>query len=144
MAATPQPFFPQLAVSAAIVRDGRVLVMRRARDPARRLFTLPGGRVEPGETLIEATLREVREETALTVEIAGLAGYHDSIVRDAAGTLVQHYVIVVFAARWLSGEVVPCDEHDAFRWIEPAELAGLATTDNLAAIVARAYAVLGI
>lgn len=138
-----QPFMPQLAVSAAILREGKVLVMRRARQPALGLFTLPGGRVEPGETLIEAVLREIREETALSIAIEGLAGTHDAILRDAQGVLRQHYVIVAFAARWLAGEVDLNDEHDAFRWIAPIELATLATTPGLAAIIERATAMLG-
>ena len=61
------PTRPYLAVSAAIFRDGRVLIVRRARPPAHGLYTLPGGGVELGETLEEAVVREVREETALEV-----------------------------------------------------------------------------
>ena len=57
------PKRPYLAVSAAIIRDGKVLVVRRARKPALGVYTLPGGGVETGETLIEAVTREVREET---------------------------------------------------------------------------------
>lgn len=143
MAPVIQPFMPQLAVSAAIVRDGKVLVMRRAREPAHGLFTLPGGRVEPGETVHEAVTREIREETALEIALAGLAGTHDAIRHDAAGRLVQHYVILAFAARWIGGDVVLNDEHDTYRWLAPAELGSLPTTDGLAAIVARAVALLG-
>src|SRR5215471_7149694 len=62
------PDRPFLAASAAIVRDGKVLVVRRARPPAGGLFSLPGGVVEVGETLHEAVAREVREETSLTIE----------------------------------------------------------------------------
>ena len=58
------PTRPYLAVSAAIFRDRRVLIVRRAQPPANGLFTLPGGGVELGETLVEAVIREVREETA--------------------------------------------------------------------------------
>ena len=65
---------PYLAVSAAIFRDGRVLIVRRARPPAHGLYTLPGGGVELGETLEEAVIREVREETAPDVAPLALAG----------------------------------------------------------------------
>jgi ADP-ribose pyrophosphatase YjhB (NUDIX family) len=140
MAPVIQPFMPQLAVSAAIIRDGKVLLMRRARDPALGLFTLPGGRVEPGETVLEAVTREIREETALAIAIAGLAGTHDAIKRDATGHLVHHYVILAFAARWQGGDVVLNDEHDAYRWLAPAELGAVATTEGLPAIVDRALA----
>ncbi len=66
-----QPSHPQLAVSAAIFRDGKVLLVRRSKSPARGLYSLPGGRVEFGETLHTALHREVDEETALKIEIAG-------------------------------------------------------------------------
>ena len=100
----PIPQRPYLAVSAAIVRDGKVLVVRRARKPALNLYTLPGGAVETGETLIEAVMREVREETALEIEPVGLAGHREVIVRDAQGRVERHFVILSFAARWRSGE----------------------------------------
>src|SRR5437763_8328039 len=74
---------PILAVSAAILRDGRVLLVRRARPPAGGLFSLPGGVVEVGETLTEAVKREVREETSLAIEPVALAGYREVVARDA-------------------------------------------------------------
>ena len=108
------------------MRDGKVLVVRRARNPALNLYTLPGGVVEIGETLNEAVAREVREETALAIEPVALAGHREVIVRDAQGRIERHFVILCFAARWLSGEVVLNDELDDARWLAPAELAGLA------------------
>src|SRR5712691_3224948 len=98
------PERPYLAVSAAIVRDGHVLIVRRARAPAQGVFTLPGGVVEAGETLLQAVVREVGEETGLTIEPVALAGHREAIVRDAAGRPERHFVILAFAARWISGE----------------------------------------
>src|ERR1017187_7747175 len=124
------PQRPYLAVSAAIVRDGKVLVVRRARKPALNLYTLPGGVVETGETLIEAVTREVREETALKIEPVALAGHREAIVRDAEGRVERHFVILCFAAHWRSGEPVLNEELDDARWLAPAELAGLNTTED--------------
>jgi 8-oxo-dGTP diphosphatase len=132
------PQRPILAVSAAIFRDGKVLVVRRARKPALSLYTLPGGAVEIGETLSEAATREVREETALDIEPVGLAGQRDVIVRDAQNRVERHFVILCFAARWRAGELVLNEELDDARWLEPAELATLHTTDGLAEIIAAA------
>jgi ADP-ribose pyrophosphatase YjhB (NUDIX family) len=132
------PQRPFLAVSAAIVRDGKVLVVRRARNPALSLYTLPGGVVEAGETLLHAVAREVREETALTIEPVGLAGHREAIVRDGQGRVERHFVILCFAARWLAGEPVLNEELDDARWLDPAELSGLRTTEGLAEIVAVA------
>jgi ADP-ribose pyrophosphatase YjhB (NUDIX family) len=132
------PQRPFLAVSAAIVRDGKVLVVRRARNPALSLYTLPGGVVETGETLLQAVAREVREETALTIEPVALAGHREAIVRDGQGRVERHFFILCFAARWLAGEPVLNEELDDARWLDPAELSGLRTTEGLAEIVAAA------
>jgi ADP-ribose pyrophosphatase YjhB (NUDIX family) len=132
------PARPYLAVSAAIFREGRVLIARRARPPARGVYTLPGGGVELGETLEEAVIREVREETALDVAPVALAGYRQAIARDAEGRIERHFVILPFAARWIAGEVVLNEELAEAHWLEPGELAGLTTTEGLAQIVAAA------
>lgn len=132
------PTRPYLAVSAAIFRDGRVLIVRRARAPARGLYTLPGGGVELGETLEEAVIREVREETALEVAPVALAGYRQAIARDVSGRVERHFVILPFAARFIAGELSLNEELAEAHWLLPAELAGLTTTEGLAQIVADA------
>ena len=132
------PDRPFVAVSAVIVRDGKILIVRRARPPAQDRYTLPGGVVEVGETLIEAITREVEEETALSIEPIELADYREVIARDDENRLKRHFVILVFLARCRAGEPAPNDEVAEARWIEPKELEGLRTTDGLAAIVARA------
>src|SRR5580692_1182311 len=129
------PTRPYLAVSAAIFRDGRVLIVRRARPPANGLYTLPGGGVELGETLEEAVIREVKEETALDVEPVALAGYRQAIARDAQGSVERHFVILPFVARWIAGEVTLNEELGEALWLEPAELIALQTTEGLAFIV---------
>jgi ADP-ribose pyrophosphatase YjhB (NUDIX family) len=136
------PDRPYLAVSAAIIRDGHVLIVRRARPPAHGVFTLPGGVVEAGETLFEAVVREVREETALVVEPVALAGFREVIARDSADRVVRHFVILPFAARWISGEPRLNEELAEARWLRPSELAPLPTTEGLADIVAAAFACL--
>ncbi len=133
------PDRPYLAVSAAIVRDGKVLIVRRACAPAQGIHTLPGGAVETGETLMEAVIREVREETSLTIEPVALAGHREVIVRDAAGRVERHFVVLAFAARWIAGEAAPGEELAEARWMHPSMLDGLQTTEGLAEIVAEAF-----
>jgi len=132
------PTRPHLAVSAAIFRDGRVLIVRRGRPPAHGLYTLPGGGVELGETLEQAVVREVREETALAVAPLALVGFREAIGRDTAGRIERHFVILPFAARWIAGEIALNEELAEAQWRRPDELAGLKTTDGLAEIVAAA------
>ncbi len=135
------PDRPFLAVSAAIIREGHVLLARRARGASLGVFTLPGGVVEAGETLHEAIVREVMEETGIAIEPVALAGHREFIVRDEAGRVQRHFVILSFAARWISGEGTPhLEELSELRWLRPSELAGLKTTEGLAEIIAAAYA----
>ena len=134
------PQRPVLAVSAAIIRDGKVLIVRRARKPALNLYSLPGGVVEVGEQLADAVVREVREETALDIEPVALAGHREAIMRDKEGRIERHFVILCFAARWLKGEPTLNSELDDARWIDPAEISAYKTTDGLAEIVTAATA----
>jgi 8-oxo-dGTP diphosphatase len=133
------PNRPILAVSAAIIRDGRVFIARRARGPALGVWTMPGGVVEAGETLSEALAREILEETSMTIEPVALAGPREVVVRDDDGKVSRHFVILCFASRWIGGETRLNDELDDSRWIRPAELGELKTTDGLAEIVAAAF-----
>jgi ADP-ribose pyrophosphatase YjhB (NUDIX family) len=132
VASPEQPARPQIAVSAAIFREGNVLVVRRAVSPAKGFYSLPGGRVEFGESLHAALHREVDEETGLRIEIIGLAGWRE-VVPQAAG--LGHYLIMSFAARWLSGEVVLNPELDDFMWLAPDALGDLKVTGGLEEVI---------
>jgi 8-oxo-dGTP diphosphatase len=133
--AVPIPQHPQLAVSAAIFRDGKILLVRRARSPAKGFYSLPGGRVEFGETLHAALHREVDEETALKIEIVDLAAWRE-VVPGAGGG--GHYLIMSFAARWVGGEPVLNDELDHFMWLTPDEIGELKVTGGLQNVIRSA------
>jgi 8-oxo-dGTP diphosphatase len=115
-----------------------VLIVRRGRPPSHGLYTLPGGGVELGETLEQAVIREVREETGLDIEPLALAGYRQVIMRDTSGKIERHFVILPFAARWIDGDVSLNEELAEADWRLPSELAGLKTTEGLAEIVTAA------
>jgi len=135
------PSRPQLAVSAAIFRDGKVLVVRRARSPAKGFYSLPGGRVEFGETLHTALRREVAEETALTIEIVGLAAWREIMPTAEGG---GHFVIMSFAAHWRAGEPALNEELDDYQWLAPEALGELKTTPGLLDVLQSAQRVLGL
>lgn len=133
---------PQLAVSAGIFRDGKILLVRRAREPAKGVYTFPGGRVEFGESLVEALAREIREETGLVIDIVGLAGWREALPARTGGH--GHFVILPFAARWVAGEVALNDELDDARWLTPGALGGLPITQGLEDTIRLVRAVIGI
>jgi 8-oxo-dGTP diphosphatase len=136
---TPSKPRPQLAVSAAIFRNGKVLIVRRARSPSKGVYSLPGGRVEFGETLHAALHREVAEETALKIAIVDLAGWREVVPTAEGG---GHYVIMSFAAHWQSGEVVLNEELDDYQWLAPDALGEFKTTPGLEDMIQSARQVL--
>ena len=140
VASPVQPSHPQLAVSAAIFRDGKVLLVRRARSPAKGFYSLPGGRVEFGETLHAALHREVDEETALKIAVIGLAGWREVLPETPGG---GHYLIMSFASRWIGNEPVLNDEHDDFKWLAPDAIGDIGVTAGLQEVIQSARRVLG-
>jgi 8-oxo-dGTP diphosphatase len=123
-----------------IFRDDKILLVRRARSPAKGFYSLPGGRVEFGESLHGALHREVDEETALKIAIVGLAGWREVLPGTGGG---GHYLIMSFAARWISGEPDLNDELDDFRWLRPDGLGDLRLTDGLAEVILSARSLIG-
>ncbi len=138
---SPEPYqIPRLAVSAAIFRDGRVLLVRRARPPGKGLHSLPGGRVEFGETMAKALHREVAEEVGLRIEIVGPAGWREVISAEPGH---GHFVVMAFAARWVGGEPVLSDELDGFRWFAPDLPDDLQVTEGLQTVIDSARRLVG-
>ena len=140
MVSPVQPSHPQLAVSAAVFRDGKILLVRRARSPGKGFYSLPGGRVEFGESLHAALHREVDEETALKIAIVGLAGWRE-VLPETSGS--GHYLIMSFAARWIAGEAALNDELDDFRWLAPDALGDLTVTGGLLEVIQAARGLIG-
>jgi 8-oxo-dGTP diphosphatase len=130
------PQRPQLAVSAVIFRGGKLLLLKRAKSPGHGFWSLPGGRVEFGESLHIALAREVDEEAGLKIDIVALAGWRE--VLPAAGGSGGHYLIMSFAARWAAGEVRLNEEHNDFQWIEPGRFGDLKLTGGLGEVVEAA------
>jgi ADP-ribose pyrophosphatase YjhB (NUDIX family) len=122
----PAPVIPCVG---AIITDpaGRLLLVKRGHEPGKGLWSIPGGRVEPGETDEQAVIREVREETGLAVRPGRLVG---AVRRAAPGGAVLD--IRDYAAAVTGGTLAAGDDADDIRWAGRAELAGLPLTDGLA------------
>lgn len=129
---------PVLAASIAVFREGRVLLAQRGKAPALGLWSLPGGRIEPGEALQEAVLRELFEEVGVKAQVLGFVDHVEHIARDAAGEISAHAVICAYAGRWLAGEPQLSDEALAVQWVDPFNPPDVPMTRRLPEILARA------
>ena len=125
MSGREYPDAPRVAVGAIVVKEGRVLLVRRGQPPSEGLWAIPGGRVELGETMQEAAEREILEETGLTIRARKPVYTFDAIVRDDSGRVRFHYVIADLLAEYVSGELQPGDDACEARWVGPGELDGL-------------------
>jgi mutator protein MutT len=114
------PETPLVGVGAVVVKEGKVLLIRRGNEPMKGHWSLPGGMLELGETLTEGAVREVREETGLTVAPVELIELLDRIHRE--GERVRyHYVIADYLCRVVGGALRAASDADAARWVERAE-----------------------
>ena len=114
------PQAPLVGVGAIVVHEGRVLLVRRGSEPLKGHWTLPGGMLELGESIVEGVVREVGEETGLLVEPLELVELLDRIHREA-GRVRYHYVIADYLCRVTGGELRAASDADAVRWVERAD-----------------------
>ena len=112
---------PVPAVGVVCLRGDSVLLIRRGTPPRQGEWSLPGGRIEPGERAVDAALRELREETGVEAEITGLIDVVDGLFPEAG----RHYVLIDYAARWLSGEPVAGDDAAEARFVALDEVEAL-------------------
>jgi len=127
---------PVPAVGVVCLRDDQVLLIRRGRPPRLGEWSLPGGRIEPGERAVEAALRELREETGVQARILGLVDVVDGVFPDIGA----HYVLIDYAAVWLAGEPTAGDDAAAAAFHPVSQIDRLVRWDETARIVRQALA----
>jgi 8-oxo-dGTP diphosphatase len=134
---SPQsPARPILAVGAVVVdRYGRVLLIRRARNPAAGTWTIPGGRVEPGETVAVAVVRELREETSLDARVIDCLGLETVTADDVTYAIHEHLLVPVGDRPPQAG-----DDASEVRWAAIADIAGLGVRKEVIVVLERAIA----
>jgi 8-oxo-dGTP diphosphatase len=133
------PQRPVVGVGGVVVADGKALLVKRAHDPRKGEWSLPGGRVELGETLVDATRREIREETGLDVDIGPIVEIFDRIHRDN-GRVRYHFVIVDFLCTCTGGTLCAGDDADDVAWVSESELDTYGVNPHAAAVVRKALA----
>ncbi len=122
MVSRSYPSVPRLAVGVVVIRNGAVLLVRRAGAPGAGLWAVPGGVVELGETLAEAAEREVREETSITVRSRRAVHAFDAIERDDDGRISFHFVVVDLIADYVAGKAEAADDASAAAWFPLEDL----------------------
>lgn len=132
------PKVPIVGVGAVVIKQGQVLLVRRANDPNRGQWSIPGGAVELGETLAQAAVREVREECGIEIEPGEVLSTFDLIQRDERGRIIYHYVLIDLAARYVGGEPTAATDAMEVRWVEEKDLAQLDIIPRLLPVLRKA------
>lgn len=134
---------PVPAVGVVCLRGDEVLLIQRGTPPRMGEWSLPGGRIEPGEPAKTAALRELHEETSVEAELVGLVDVVDAIFENRAGdSITRHYVLIDFAARWVSGEPIAGDDAAQARFFHQSELSSLDMWDETLRVIDAAIGVL--
>jgi 8-oxo-dGTP diphosphatase len=125
------PDAPRVAVGGVVIKEDRVLLVRRGKPPSEGEWAIPGGSVELGETLQEAVQREILEETGITIRV-GKDPIHvfDDVRKDNAGHIRFHYVILDFSGEFLRGKVKAADDAKDARWVSPEDFSQLNINTN--------------
>ncbi len=135
------PDRPVVGVGAVVLdEEGRVLLVRRAHEPLKGEWSLPGGAVELGETLEEALVRELLEETGLTVVVGPVVEVLDRVERGPDGRVEYHFVIIDYLCRAVGGRTTSGSDAAEAVWVPPAELERYRLTDKAASVIAKAIA----
>lgn len=128
---------PVVGVGAVVWKDDRILLIRRGHPPRQGSWSLPGGRQKLGETVDEAVLREIREETGVAIRILDIAGVVD-LIEWVDGAIDYHYTVIDVVAEWTAGEAVAGDDAAAVTWATLDDLPTYELTPKMLEIIALA------
>jgi ADP-ribose pyrophosphatase YjhB (NUDIX family) len=137
------PDRPFVGVGGVIVDQGRVVLIKRRFEPLAGQWSLPGGAVDIGETLVECVAREMLEETGLVVEVGPVIEVFDRIIRDPEGRVQFHYVLVDYVCRPVGGLLAASSYVADAVWAAPADLPAFNLADPATAVILRGLALAG-
>lgn len=135
----PTMLWPRAAASAAIFRGDRILIAERGGGPRKGYWSLPGGKIEPGETAASAAAREIMEETGLQVDLRGILDVHDVIQTDDDGQIQHHFVICVYYGTCGPGEPCAATDISDARFVTLDELPAYQLTGGASRLIHEAY-----
>ena len=131
------PAHPVVGVGAVVVRDGKALIIKRAHEPRKGEWSLPGGLLELGESLQDAARREIREETNLDVTVGPVIETFDRVHRDDGGRIRYHFVIVDFLCWSESGDATAGSDADDVAWVRADEIDRYEVNAHARAVIER-------
>lgn len=132
------PDRPIVGVGAIIFQEDQVLLIKRGKEPSFGQWSIPGGVVHLGETLEQAVIREIREETHLEVEVLALVKVLDRIFRDPEGRVAYHYVLVDFLCQCRTGGLMSDSDAQAAHFVPLKDLAAYQIAPVTSEVIARA------
>jgi 8-oxo-dGTP diphosphatase len=133
------PDTPLVGIGAIIIEDQRVVLVKRGHAPLQGKWSIPGGVLEVGETLRKAVVREVREETALTIEPGELLGVFERVIPDEQGKMRYHYVLIDFLCRRATGELKAGDDAAEAAWFRKDQLSGLELARETEEVILKGF-----
>ena len=133
------PEHPVVGVGVVVLQGDKVLLIQRGKDPNKGQWSIPGGKQQLGETIVQAVHRELLEETSVKIQQPSLLSVVDVIIPDDQGEIQYHYTLVDYQAEWLSGECHSGDDADAVKWVNFDELNLVGLLDITRDIILKAY-----
>jgi 8-oxo-dGTP diphosphatase len=131
------PDRPLIGVIVVVLKDDEVLLVQRAKEPHQGWWGLPGGAVELGESLFNAAIREVKEETGVTIAPFAVVDIKEVIQYDAKKRVEYHYCPIIIGAEWVKGKVKAGSDAAAARWVAIEEIGALSSFPDTAKIVQK-------
>jgi len=133
------PERPLVGVGGVVISSGRALLIRRGGRPLQGQWSIPGGMLEIGETLIEGVRRELLEETGVEVRVGELIEVFERINLDGNGKARYHFVVLDYLCEAVSGEARPGSDVTAVAWTKPEELANYSLTETATRVILKAF-----
>ena len=133
------PDRPVVGVGGVIISDGRALLVRRGSPPLEGQWSIPGGMLESGETLLLGVRRELLEETGIEVTVLDLIEVFERINLDGEGKARYHYVVLDYLCEAVRGEARAGSDVTEVAWATPAELAQFALTETATRVILKAF-----
>ena len=131
--------FPQTAVGAVLFHKNKVLLVKRGQAPAKGLWALPGGKILPGETMQQALIREIKEETGLEISVGKMIYVFDVIEKDEKQGITFHYVIIDFECNYINGKLKAADDAVDAVWASETKLRELDVNEKTKTLLRDRY-----